>query len=536
MQLIEDASTDKLRGGYYTPGSIAAFILKWGINGNPCAKILEPSCGEGIFLDQIKKNNFPYESITAIELNSVEAKKASKIQLPQKEIHNEDFYLYCNTTKERFDLIIGNPPYIRYQYFSNEQHEIAKKIYMQAGLHYSKLSNSWVSFVVGACLLLKEKGKLGFVLPAELLQVSYAQSLREYLSWFFNKINIISFKKLVFPLIQQEILLLLCEKSGKKSHSIEHIEIKDAADLDNLDVSKLKTEGKKIDLKNNKWTYYFLDQNEIDFLDQLSRDGAFSCIGNYADVEVGITTGANNYFTVPYSTVEKYDLKKYAKPMVGRSVQIISLNFTKDDWKANLDKNIKANLLVFPAKECLKDHKGALAYINLGEKNGINKGYKTGIRYEWFVIPSIKLSDAFFIRRNHTYPRMILNSANVYTTDTMHRIFFKKNINKKAFVASYYNSLSFAFSEIVGRSYGGGVLELMPGETEKIFFPYKPESDKLFDEIDVMMRKKLSIDKILKISNKILLHDGFGFSANEIKIANNIWEKLSSRRLNRKRV
>jgi adenine-specific DNA-methyltransferase len=67
--------------------------------------------------------------------------------------------------------------------------------------------------VVGSSLLLKEKGKIGFVIPAELLQVSYAQQLREFLAHFYNKINIISFEKLVFPDIQQEVVLLLCEKT-----------------------------------------------------------------------------------------------------------------------------------------------------------------------------------------------------------------------------------------------------------------------------------------------------------------------------------
>jgi adenine-specific DNA methylase len=50
-------------------------------------------------------------------------------------------------------------------------------------------------------------------LPAELLQVSYAKPLRNFLAHFFHKINIISFEKLVFPDIQQEVVLLLCEKN-----------------------------------------------------------------------------------------------------------------------------------------------------------------------------------------------------------------------------------------------------------------------------------------------------------------------------------
>ena len=63
---------------------------------------------------------------------------------------------------------------------------------------------------------------------------------------------------------------------------------------------------------------------------------------------------------------------------------------------------------------------------------------------------------------------MILNEANAYTTDTMHRVWIKDNVDKKAFIASYYNSLSFCFVELEGRSFGGGALELMPSEVSNI--------------------------------------------------------------------
>jgi adenine-specific DNA-methyltransferase len=47
------------------------------------------------------------------------------------------------------------------------------------------------------------------------------------------------------------------------------------------------------------------------------------------------------------------------------------------------------------------------------------------------------------------YPKLIENLANAYTTDTMHRVFVNNTTNIESFVASFYNSLSFAFSEIV---------------------------------------------------------------------------------------
>jgi adenine-specific DNA-methyltransferase len=407
------------------------------------------------------------------------------------------------------------------------------RVFNRAKLKYSKLTNAWVSFVVGSSLLLKENGKIGFVIPAELLQVSYAQQLREFLAHFYNKINIISFEKLVFPDIQQEVVLLLCEKNGCDSHLIEHLELRDASDLEKLDVNILKSPSKKIDFKSNKWTYYFLEQEEIDFLEQIAKKRKVPAIVNYANVVVGITTGANNYFTVPLPIVEAYGLKEYAKPMVGRSVQVNSVIFTEMDWKLNRQTKAKAHLLVFPTKEKINGNERAHSYIRLGESMGVNKGYKTGIRDDWFVIPSIKLSDALFIRRNNLYPRLILNEAKAYTTDTMHRVFIKKETDKNAFIASFYNSLSLAFSEIVGRSYGGGVLELMPSEAGKILLPYQTENANLLSTIDKMMREKKNIDEILKITNKQILKEGYGFTDEEIKLADSIWRKLSARRLNR---
>ena len=189
MQLINEATKDKLRGGFYTPELIADFMLKWAINGNKSLDILEPSCGDGVFLKSIRDNEISYNSITAVEFDDDEFLKAESIGLENSNLINDDFHRFCLNTGAKFDLIVGNPPYIRYQYFSKEQQELAEEIFSKSKLKYSKLTNAWVSFVVGSSQLLKEKGKIAFVLPAEVLQVSYAQQLREFLSHFYNKIN-----------------------------------------------------------------------------------------------------------------------------------------------------------------------------------------------------------------------------------------------------------------------------------------------------------------------------------------------------------
>ena len=532
MQLIEDASAQKLRGAYYTPPAIASFILHWGINGSTDADILEPSCGDGVFLEQMAKENMLFHHATAVEYEAVEAEKARAIGLHDSEVINSDFHRFCLDTEQSFDLVVGNPPFIRYQYYDEGQQELAGEIFKKAGLKRSKLTNAWVTFVVGCSLLLKETGKMGFVIPSELLQVTYAQQLRKYLATSFNKINIISFENLVFEEIQQEIVLLLCERTGTGEHLIEHIEMKDAEALQQLDPHRLKLPTKQIDFHADKWTYYFLDKKELDFLNKVRVDG-MPKIGTYADVEVGITTGSNGYFTVPQGVVDMYQLHEYARPMVGRSVQVNSLCFTKADWLQNLANGAKANLLVFTPGAKENGNEGTKAYIENGEQQGINKGYKTSIRDDWYVIPSIKLSDALFLRRNNLYPKFVLNDAQAYTTDTMHRVFIKEGLNRKAFVVSYYNSLSFAFAEILGRNFGGGVLELMPSEVEGVYLPYREENAKLFEKVDQMVREKKTADEILDYTDKELLQKGMGFSEKETKMARSIWYKLMGRRLNR---
>lgn len=531
MQLIENATDQKLRGAYYTPPAIANFILQWGINGSNDLDILEPSCGDGVFLECIGNDKMSYNSVTAIEYEAKEADKARAIALHNSEVINADFHRFCLDTDKRFNLVVGNPPFIRYQYYDPEQQKLADEIFRRSKLKRTKLTNAWVTFVVGCSQLLKETGKMGFVIPSELLMVKYAQQLRQYLAKNFNKINIISFENLVFEEIQQEVVLLLCEKNCTDEHLIEHIEVKNAEGLRTLDPRKLRFPTKKIDFHTDKWTYYFLEKKELDLLEKVKRN--MTSISTYANVEVGITTGANDYFTVPESVVAIYNLKEYARPMVGRSVQVNSLCFTKKDWLVNVDSGAKAHLLVFPSGAKENGNDGVRAYIENGEKEGVNNGYKTGIRDEWYIIPSIKLSDALFLRRNNQYPKFVLNEAKAYTTDTMHRVFIKEGVNKKAFVASYYNSLSFAFAEILGRNFGGGCLELMPSEVGGIYIPYRVENEALFMEIDKMLRQKKTADEILNYTDRIILHEGMGLSMEEVQTARSIWHKIMGRRLSR---
>ena len=54
MKLKEDSSAQKLRGAYYTPLPLAEMMVNLCAN-TDCNSVLEPSCGEGVFLDALIK-------------------------------------------------------------------------------------------------------------------------------------------------------------------------------------------------------------------------------------------------------------------------------------------------------------------------------------------------------------------------------------------------------------------------------------------------------------------------------------------------
>ena len=58
-------------------------------------------------------------------------------------------------------------------------------------------------------------GRMGLVLPAELLSVNYAASVREFLLRRFERVRLILFDERVFPGVQEEVVLLLADGHAK---------------------------------------------------------------------------------------------------------------------------------------------------------------------------------------------------------------------------------------------------------------------------------------------------------------------------------
>ena len=124
------------------------------------------------------------------------------------------------------------------------------------------------------------------------------------------------------------------------------------------------------------------------------------------------------------------------------------------------------------------------------------------------------------------------------STDTMHRIKFYEGVEPERVVLSYYNSISFAFTEICGRSYGGGVLEILPGELGNVVLPVldmvpMEKVRAVLEQVDRIVRSGTDIERALDLVDEEILVSVLQMEAEALKMARRIWKKMQHRRLKR---
>lgn len=537
MELKENSSERKLTGSYYTPKDMASIMVDM-LKHRRFRNIFEPSCGDGRFVDELA-DAFPNSRITAVEVIDKEAQKAAMKHKNNKSVNVicKDFFDFYHENKndKKYDLIIGNPPYIRYQYLTESQRKLQSEILTANGMKSNKLINAWVAFLVACVQLLDNNGVISFVIPAEILQVAYAEDLRLFLANNLCNMTIVAFKELVFPEIEQEVVVFIGEKTSN-NQGIRLIEVDDCSAFKSLNLDEIRFQP--ISHEKEKWLKYFVNADEMELLTRIRQSPDFVEFASLGIINVGITTGNNKYFSIDRNTEQKYNLSNVTLPLIGRSSHAHSIFFTEEDWQANVMANKRAMLVLFPDSPYKDYPDGYKKYIRFGEENEEHTGYKCSIRDRWYIVPSVWVPDAFFLRRNNLYPKFVLNKCNAVSTDTMHRIKFNDGVDGEVALLSYYNSISFAFTEICGRSYGGGVLEILPGELGQIMIPRVEQipqdlKARLLTNIDDLVRRDCDIEEALDYVDQELLIGELGVPEEWCSTCRRIWKKLQTRRLTR---
>lgn len=516
------ASADKVRGGYYTPAPVARFLAHWVRRAGP--KIVEPSCGDGAILAELGTLS---DRVQGVELDEEEAAKSRRFA----PVDAESLFTWLTTTEAGgWDGVAGNPPYIRFGNWVPGQRDPALQLMKREGLRPTRLTNAWVPFVVASTLLVRDGGRVGLVLPAELLQVSYAAQLREFLLNRFAEITLLTFQRLVFDGILQEVVLF-CGVVGPGPARIRTLHLADARALASLTEADLDIESAPALLhENEKWTKYFLDPAAIRLLRTLKASTAMTRLGSVADVDVGIVTGRNSFFTFTDAQARELGLVAYCVPLVSRSAQLSGLRYDADCRAGDLAAGQRSWLLNAPSDPA---DPALLAHIDAGAAAGVDRGYKCSIRTPWWITPSLWVPDLFMLRQIHSAPRLTVNAAAATSTDTVHRVRVSPGIDPAALAAVFHNSVTFAFAEILGRSYGGGILELEPGEAEQLPIPAPARAGaELACDVDLLLKAN-EIEKALDLVDRRVLVDGLGLAAEDVADCRAAWAFMRDRRKRR---
>lgn len=537
MNFMINESAQKLRGGYYTPLDIASFISRWVLS-NGSSHILEPSCGDGAFLTAIGRHQQKtIATVTAFELDFFEAAKASSAAAAANvaaNVVNSDFLEWALdriTHKEelQFDAVIGNPPFIRYQYLPEKFQSLSEAIFNNLNCKFTKHTNAWVPFVLASLALLKPGGRLAMVLPSEIIHVLHAQSLRTQLSLECRKIVIIDPEEIWFEgTLQGAIILMLEKKKGDEpSEGLGLIPVQ-GRDFLLEDPSAVFDNVKPIsgNTISAKWTRAFLGAATLELLERIEKNDHVHRFKKIAKVDVGIVTGANKFFLVDDATVVANGLRQWAHPMFGRSEHCPGVIYDKHQHDINKTAGLPANFLWFP-EGAAREHLEVARYVTKGESELLHTRYKTRIRRSWYTVPSVYTSEIGMLKRSHNAPRLILNKAGAFTTDTAYRI-KSLTIPASQLVASFVNPLTALSAELEGRTYGGGVLELVPSEIERLLIPISDQAELDLNELDTIIRHRSMQDAIQIYGQKILR--SIGLSDIEISTIFNGWIQLKNRR------
>ena len=512
----------KSRGAFFTPPAICDFIAGWAIRSST-DRVLEPSCGDAAFLTSVAQRLGPagagsasqligFDQVQGVELHEPSAMSAAaaiaRLARPSTIMVGDFFDLSPDPT---FNAVVGNPPFIRYQDFAGASRVKAQKRALTHGVRLTGLASSWAAFVVHAAQFLAPGGRLGLVLPAELLSVNYASTVRSFLLRRFASVRLIMFEERVFPGVSEEVVLLLAEGDGPTDQFTVR-QIRDASELAQLDGVSTSWRPRATD---DKWLPALLPADTTKVYGDLLSD-AFVHLSIWGDPYLGAVTGNNRYFALTIDEVrtlglmEKRDVIPVSPP---GSKHLRGLELTDAAWHT-LGAASERTWLFYP-HEPLSD--AARSYIAQGQVDGVPEAYKCKMRSPWWRVPIVPKPDLFLTYMNHDSPRLVSNRAALVHLNSIHGVCLKpgfKRLGMELLPIAMLNSMSMLGAELVGRSYGGGMLKIEPKEAGRMPVPSKallekaaPELRALIPQLGQALRGG-DLSKAVSLVDRVLLVDG----------------------------
>lgn len=456
---VESAAELKARGAFYTPAALTRFMTTWAIR-TSADTILEPSCGDGAFLEAVVARlgelGVDEDGLLGVEREPSEAEKARRLA-PAADIRTIDFFDLDPGDVPAQDVVVGNPPYIRYQSFIGPDREKALARTRSQGVELTGLASSWAHFVIHATGFLKSAGRLALVVPAELLHTDYAEPVRRFILRRFSSVTVIAFDRMVFGDAQVDAVVLLA--SNDVDSGLRVIRVNRDSDLEGLTIP---TYAAADSVGTGRWSGA-IDLRASGVYDHAVSSTATRCLGDWARVDIGFVTGANAYFVLSPDDAEAAGLPaNVLTPVVSRPRDVRGLEVADVEQQLLLDLAGVTDL--DPA---------TVRYLQTGVQQGITQRYKARMRKPWYAVPLPRQRpDALIPYMSHFGPRLIVNRPGTRNSNLLHGVSLLPGApSVRALAVAMCGSMTLLSAEIEGRAYGGGVLKLETREAERLRIP-----------------------------------------------------------------
>lgn len=530
---LKDRASIRHTGAVYTPVGVAAAVTAHisKLLRSPAPTILEPSIGDGAFVDSLTEY-FPSGELVGVDIDSevVTALEISAaFSVMKSRFSVSDFIAFASDRisedGERFDLAIGNPPFVRKHNFSSSFKANIVRLSEIADYPLSGLKNSWAAFLVASTLVLKDDGVAAFVIPNELMTVSYGNQLLRWLTGQFGRIDLFVSDEKAFPEIDQDAIIFVGQKNPRASAGLF---IQRVAEMSRLEARKehalnIAAES-SLALELNR---YLIPSDALTLVQRLRREVAR--ISDHCTSAPGIVTAANEFFILTEARAAELGVLELTLPILKKGSFASRLPvFSAEDF-AEISTREPCRFLRLQGERSALSAK-AEAYLLRGEDQGYDKRYKCRNRNNWYEVPVVSRAEGFIFKRSHIYPRICLNSADVYITDTAYGIKMANGYSMRGLCFSFYNSLTLLFSEMEGRFYGGGVLELSPNEFRSLPLVYHEPSHAEFERFLAAHGDPGGVTSVLDFGDK-WLGKKLALSDEELRSLRNAWRSVQAHRL-----
>ena len=330
---IQKAKNPKNKyGQYFTPKIIANFMINLAdIDTN--SRILEPSSGKGIFLEVFESRN--YKNVLAYEIDKdLILDKFSGVTVNESYVDAK--------IDEKFDLIIGNPPYIRWKNLEDELKQELSKNHLWNKYFNSLCDYSYI-FILKSIEHLKECGQLIFITPEYWLNTTHSKTLRNYMvqNGYFEKIYHFN-ETPIFDNVTVSIIIFKFVKSKNKKSFIDITKYYAHKKIDSYLLQKLKDKEKikfseYIEAPSFKeyenWLLAPIDEkNEMAVFESKCKENSateealfsfetkYTTIGDICDIGNGLVSGLDKAFQLNGEQVTENEKKHQLKVVKAKDI------------------------------------------------------------------------------------------------------------------------------------------------------------------------------------------------------------------------